>query len=282
MIARSLELANAWGMPNYFVRKMALRVALSDDDVKALLFATGTAIRVEAGKDLASEGDRPQGSPIILSGFACKYRSLRDGSRSILAYLIPGDGCDMHSSILQSMPHSIGALTDCVVALLDYRKIKELAACYPNIYLGLWWSVLVDEAILQELLVGVGRRPADKQVAYFLCDVFTRLQAIGIAREAAFKLPLTQSELADTAGLSKMHVHRVLTELRKQNLINVHHKGISIPDFARLKSFSGFCANYLQLKHLSAKDMEETQDLSDATRREFEKRFQSPIGTGFR
>ncbi|MEA1832664.1 Crp/Fnr family transcriptional regulator [Methylobacterium durans] len=234
-------------MTNLFIRKLELRASLSEADRHALEQATAKVMQVEANRDLIAQGDAPEHAFVILEGFACRYKLLPDGGRSIVAYLIPGDGCDLHASILPRMVHSIGTLTPCLVARIPYQTIKELAAYHPNIYKALWWSVLVDEAILLEWLVGVGRRPADKQVAHFLCEMMVRLQAVGLVAENSYRLPITQSELADTAGLSHVHVNRVLQDLRKERLIEQKRRGLLILDIERLKTFAGFVADYLHL-----------------------------------
>lgn len=257
---------------NVFARKLALRASLNEDDIEALTRATNAVERVEAGCALVSEGDAPEQAHIILEGFACRHRSVSEEGRAIIAYLVPGDGCDLHASILDRMSHAVTTLTPCTVATIPYRTVKELAAYRPNIYLALWWSVLVDEAILREWLVGVGRRSADRQVAHFLCEVLARLRAVGLAIEPDYKLPLTQSELADTAGLSHMHVHRVLASLRKAGLIESKRKGLVVPNLQRLEAFAGFDSSYLHLARLQERS-EPPHELAHATRLEFERRF---------
>ncbi|TNC08817.1 Crp/Fnr family transcriptional regulator [Methylobacterium terricola] len=251
---------------------MALRVNLDNDDIHALNAATEQVSQIEEGRDVVIEGEVPEYAHIILKGFACRYNVVAGGGRSIVAYLVPGDGCDLHASVLKRMSHSVSTVTSCTVASIPYRKIKEMAAYRPNIYLALWWSVLVDESILREWLVGVGRRSADRQVAHFLCEVLARLQAVGIAMEPDYKLPLTQSELADTAGLSHMHVHRVLTTLRKEGLIESKRKGLVVPDPKRLEAFANFDNRYLHLPEISEVS-DPPHELSHATRLEFERRF---------
>lgn len=240
-------------MSDPFIRKLASRAHLDDDDIFVLRQALYSVSQVEAGQDLLLEGERPDAAYIILDGFACRYKLVPDGGRSIIAYLVPGDGCDLHASILDRAIHSVATLTPCSIAALPYQKIKELAATKPNIYRALWRSILVDEAVLQEWLVGVGRRSADKQVAHIICELLARLRAVGLGFESNYHLPLTQPELADTAGLSNVHIYRVLADLRKEGLIESGRRYISVPDIKRLETFAGFDASYLFLSE-STKD----------------------------
>jgi len=55
-----------------------------------------------------------------------------------------------------------------------------------------------------------------------------------------------QAELADTVGLSTVHINRVLQRLRAKNLIELSHRPLVIPDVEALNAFSGFDPNYLQ------------------------------------
>ena len=100
---------------NPFLRKLALRADLDEADRAALDAATSATAQVEAGRDLVSEGERPDAAYVILQGFACRYKLVPDGGRSILAYLVPGDGCDLHASLLNRAIHSVATLTPCTV-----------------------------------------------------------------------------------------------------------------------------------------------------------------------
>jgi len=60
--------------------------------------------------------------------------------------------------------------------------------------------------------------------------------------------PITQGELADTMGLSDVHMNRVIQRLRKQKLITLKGKNLVILDYARLAEVSGFNPNYLHLR----------------------------------
>ena len=68
---------------------------------------------VEARTDLIREGDAPNDVNLILEGFACRYKTVPDGSRQIMAYLVPGDFCDLHVFILKAMDHTIATLSPC-------------------------------------------------------------------------------------------------------------------------------------------------------------------------
>jgi CRP-like cAMP-binding protein len=198
--------------------------------------------------DLICEGDQPEYVHIVLEGFACRYKVLPDGGRQIIALLLPGDFCDLHVAILGEMDHSIGTITACKIARLPYSAVMEITTNHPRITRAMWWATLVDEGILREWLVGMGRRPADKRLAHFLCELMVRLQTVNLATESGYGLPLTQSELGDVLGLTLVHVNRVLQQLRLDGLLTFREKHLVVADLPRLKDFADFNPNYLHLK----------------------------------
>jgi len=176
-----------------------------------------------------------------------RYKLLPDGGRQIMAYLVPGDFCDLHVSILGEMDHGIGALSACEVAYISRRTVEDLTTNRPAITRALWWATLVDEGTLREWLVNMGRRPADQQMAHLFCELLVRLQSVGLATQTSYEFPLTQAELADTLGVSDVHVNRMLQQLRADGLITLQGKRLTIPDVERLHEFAGFDPNYLHL-----------------------------------
>src|SRR4051812_42458227 len=99
------------GSAHPLIRKLSNYTTLSDEERKAVLQAAAKATDFKAGDDIVVRGDLTGGVPLVLGGFACRYKILEDGRRQILGYLIPGDLCDLHVFLLKRMDHSIAAMT---------------------------------------------------------------------------------------------------------------------------------------------------------------------------
>ena len=80
---------------------------------------------VRADRDLILEGDRPTSIKLILEGVACRYKLLSNGRRQIFAYLLPGDFCDLHVTILGQMDHGIRTMSNCVVSEIPGVTIEN-------------------------------------------------------------------------------------------------------------------------------------------------------------
>ena len=182
----------------------------------------------------------------MLEGFACRYKLLRDGSRQIVAFLVPGDFCDLHVFILNAMDHTISTLSVAQVVDIPRARILEFTE-RPALARALWWATLVDEAVLREWLLNNGQRQAEERIAHLLCELYVRLKVVGLAGDDRFALPITQVELGDALGLSAIHVNRSLQVLRRQNLITLKQRELIILDPGRLRDVAGFNPGYLHL-----------------------------------
>jgi CRP-like cAMP-binding protein len=164
-----------------------------------------------------------------------------------MAYLVPGDICDLHVAILGEMDHAIATLSRCKIVLIPRGTIEDITENHGRINRALWWATLVDGATLREWLVNMGRRPADQQMAHLLCELLVRLQAVGLPTENSYEFPVTQAELADTLGITTVHANRMLQQQRKDGLITLQGNRLTIMNVDSLKKFADFEPRYCHL-----------------------------------
>ena len=181
----------------------------------------------------------------MLEGWSGRYKILPDGKQAILAFLIPGDFCDLHIALLDEMDHSIKALSPCKVAFIPRQAISSILNKSDRLTRALGWATLVDEAILREWLVNMAHRPANQRLAHHICEMLLRAKAVGLTGDHSFEMPLTQDELGDTMGLSTVHINRTLQELRGHGFITTEGKRMIVNDMDGLMEFSDFDPNYL-------------------------------------
>jgi CRP-like cAMP-binding protein len=240
-------------MSNPLLRKLANFTELSAEEKSAVDECCGDVRYFAAGEDVISQGDRTGGVKLLLEGFACRYKVLEDGRRQVVAYFVPGDLCDLRVFILKRMDHSIGAVCASKVATLSPENVLRLTHNYPSLTRALWWSTLVEEAIAREWIVNVGQRNALERMAHLFCELLYRFRAVGLNDGMSCTLPLTQVELAETLGLSSVHVNRTLQALRKRKLITLENGTLTIDNLDELKELSFFDPDYLHLDYNQAK-----------------------------
>ncbi|MHC2103613.1 Crp/Fnr family transcriptional regulator [Methylobacterium sp. CM6246] len=232
---------------NPLIRKLGAFTFLSDADQTTLARISAEPRQVMPGTDLVREGDAPDGVFLVMSGMAIRHKLRATGARQIMAYLLSGDLCDLDVALLSEMDHTITTASACEVVRLPPETVADLLANHPQIARGLRKAQLVDEATLREWLVNVGRRSAAERLAHLFCELLLRMRAVGLASGNSYDLPVTQMDLADTTGLTPVHVNRMLKELREQGLIELKSKRLKILDLPRLRSLAEFRPNYLHL-----------------------------------
>jgi CRP-like cAMP-binding protein len=149
--------------------------------------------------------------------------------------------------------HSVAALTDIVVHPLDPGTTVEMFADCPRLAAAIAWSAGRDEAILSEQIVRVGRRSAYERTGHLIVELLHRLRLVGEAEQESFELPLTQEILADTLGLSIVHVNRTLRRLRENGLLCIKGERVVIGDLEQLTSVTEFSPQYLTANPLPRK-----------------------------
>ncbi|WP_076070252.1 Crp/Fnr family transcriptional regulator [Sphingomonas montana] len=240
-------------MANRFVEKLSGLAELTAADKAALEKATARPRRYVARQDLIREGDEPGPMFVVLEGWVCRYKILPSGTRQIMAFLMPGDACDLHIKLLAEMDHSIQALTTAMIATVSRDEMQALMSGHPNVASAMYSAQLVDEGIMRAWIVSMGRRSSPERVAHLMCELYLRARNIGLTGNGEFALPLSQLVLADALGMTAVHINRVLKELRLTGAMALKRGSVTILDPVKLVQIAGFDENYLhrRMRHAS-------------------------------
>ena len=74
---------------------------------------------------------------------------------------------------------------------------------------------ILSASLHREWLLALGRQEALERTALLVCEIYARLEAVGLARDGAFRFPIIQAEIADLLGMSAVHVNRTLKVMRE-------------------------------------------------------------------
>ncbi len=207
--------------------------------------ARGRTAEFHPREDIVSEGDTPRFLHAVLRGWLCHYKALPNGRRQITEFSLPGDLCDDRVFLVGRMDHSIAALTNATVGLIDRQSLGGLMSRRPRLREALARQSHLRLSTQREWLVSVGQRGAVERVAHLFCELHLRLEAAGQAGPEGCEMPLTQSEIAEATGLSTVHVNRTLQELRGSHLIILRDRTLQIPNRAALREAAMFDPSYL-------------------------------------
>jgi CRP-like cAMP-binding protein len=218
--------------------------SVEQDAILALPHRTET---VEPGAYIVREGEKPEHSCLLLSGFAFRQKMTGDGGRSISALHLKGDIVDLQNSLLRTADHSVQALSIAEIARIPREAIIELAFRLPKVGLAMWYDTLVDASIFREWIANNARRKAEARIAHIICEFGVRLEALGLGERCSYQFPMTQEQLADATGLTTVHVNRSLKSLEARGLLTRTTRYVAVGDWPSLQRAGDFDEAYLHL-----------------------------------
>ena len=229
------------------VRKLELWNSLSKQDRDAVLALPFTERVLSAGQYIVWEGDKPQHSCVLNSGFAYRHKAAGSGGRQILSIHVKGDIVDLQNSLLGVADHNVQMLSDGRIALLPVEAMREIAFTRPSVGMSMWYETLVEGSIFREWVLNIGRRNARTRIAHLLCEFALRLEVAELGKLTSYTLPITQDQLADAVALTSVHVNRTLMKLQADGLIKRTKREITIDDWTELAKAGDFESRYLHL-----------------------------------
>ena len=234
-------------VPSPLLQRLSLRTTLSAEERAAILALPRIVQTLLPGENLIREGDRPTHCGQILRGFAFRHKIVGDGARQILALQLPGDLVDLQNIIVEKSDHTVQALTHAEVALMPRVALQDLAFSHPAMGKALLMEMVIESSISREWIANIGRRPGLVRVAHLLCEFAVRLQLAGLGTSSEYVLPMTQEQLADTVGLTPIHINRLIRELDERRLIKRDKRALVILDWHSLARVADFDPAYLHL-----------------------------------
>ncbi len=228
-----------------FLDRLTSRSFLTDDEQLAILNLPCHAIQTQSNRDFVRLGERSDHVCLLVAGLVGRFGQNRDGERQITAIHIPGDIPDLYSVVQPAGSSALQALSVATVLRIPHRAIQQVTAQYPGVAEALWRDCMVDAAILSQWVVNVGRRDAKCRLAHLLCEMATRLDAVGAGNEVEFSFAVTQAQLADATGMTPVHVNRTIKVLRQAGLVDVRLRSVHIADWKGLTAAGDFDPDYL-------------------------------------
>lgn len=191
---------------------------------------------VPARRIMFREHDLHDAVPIICRGWAASVVTLSDGSRQILSFLLPGD---LVSTALLFDARSyclVEAITEVRFRTFKRSDLKATIFTNPDLFGKLAKAWIEEKDRADQLIIDLGRRTADERIARLILNLAERLAQRGMMTAAAtpstmeMDFPLRQHHIADATGLTPVHVSKVLSEFRRNGLIKISDRTLTVLD----------------------------------------------------
>jgi CRP-like cAMP-binding protein len=193
-----------------------------------------------AGQEIVRAGRRASRCRVLLDGLASRQILTASARRQITRINVPGEVLNLESIFLRRAGPSTVALTDCKVGEIPQARLTESwGNGGPGAQL-VCRTLAADLEFAEQQLVCMGQLPSLARFAHLLCDLARRMAAAGLGDGRRYLFPITQAALADTLGVSSVHLNRTMQELRRRRLVSFLGGCLTIHDRERLAHLAQF------------------------------------------
>ena len=215
------------------LKRCPLRQHCADQGAETRWQPSYTTLR--RNETLLKQGDSNSDIFIVRSGSLKLVALDRDGSEQIVGFCFPGD-------IVNPSAIAGGASAISVVALESSSICDVTPSCLAAPASDGFYKALAGECARQlnqrdnHALV-VGQRSARQRLAWFLVNISNQYAGRGFSAEE-FNLSMSRHDIANFLALAIETVSRLLGDLARDEVIEVHGRMVTILDAARLRTIA--------------------------------------------
>lgn len=216
------------------LRSLPLFLAHTHEELALVQFIKRRESRLLAGATLIHEGQSDTRLYTLLQGWAYRFKTLSDGRRQILNFLLAGDFIGVQQKMSDAAAHGVVTLTDATFCVFDRDALWELHRSQPSMGFNVTWLTAHEESLVDDNLLSLGRRSAEERVATSLMLLYKRAAALQRYGDettgAGVVFPPTQQHLADALGLSLAHTNKTMRALEKRGLFRISNGRLQLLD----------------------------------------------------
>lgn len=174
----------------------------------------------QAGTTLvASDFDEPDQLFIVESGRLFASSDLPNGERAITRLYFAGDIVGTANIPFEHATQSIMVQSKAELYVFPRSKLIDAFARLPRIAAIFYTFAALENAVLNDRLVSIGRTRGKARLAALILEIASRRNLIAPIEGAQFSLGLTQAQIGDAIGLTEVQVNRLFRSLDKAGLI---------------------------------------------------------------
>ena len=205
------------------LRALPLFLPHTEEELALVQYLKRREITLDAGATVIHEGQAQTRLFTLLGGWAYRFKTLSDGRRQILNFLLAGDFIGVQQKMSDAAAHGVVALTAVRLCVFDRDALWELHRGQPSMGFNVTWLTAHEESLVDDNLLSLGRRSAEERVATALILLYKRAAALcdAAGRAGGVPFPVTQQHLADALGLSLAHTNKTLRKLQRRGLYRI-------------------------------------------------------------
>lgn len=231
------------------LRALPLFLPHTEEELALVQQLKRSELVLREGETLIHEGQSDTRLFTLLQGWGYRFKTLSDGRRQILNFLLAGDFIGVQQKMSDAAAHGVVMLTAARLCVFDRNALWDLHRQQPSMGFNITWLTAHEESLVDDNLLSIGRRSAEERVATLLILLYKRAAALyGVAdpgapqHEPGVPFPPTQQHLADALGLSLAHTNKTLRKLQRRGLYRLDEGRLRLLDpkaLARLADLYG-------------------------------------------
>jgi len=191
------------------------------------------------GQMIFYEGNQSLGLYCINSGRVKLYKSLSNGSQQILRIAGPGDLLGYRSFFASENYHaSAEVLEDSNICFIDPQVFFSILSKNPDLALTLIKKLARELRVAENLAVSITHKNARERMAELLL-ILKEAYGAPVKKGIRIELKLSRLEMAEMIGCTQETSIRLLSDFKKEGLIGVQERSITLYDLQTLLNEAG-------------------------------------------
>ena len=232
---------------NPLVKRLSHYVELTEPERRVIGGLERERRRFKSGERVVIETRASQEMFVLQAGWLFTSILLEGGARQILRIHHPGDLVNVACVAWSRVTATITAATEAEVSVFPRHALAEIFGSHPRLAALLFGISTMENVALSDRLKSLGRTDGRARISTLLLELLSRQQITDGAEPDTLELFLSQAEIADAVGLTKVHVNRLLREMTETGLIERDGRRVHIPDKDAMIRISGFVDRQAEL-----------------------------------
>ncbi|MBU8893139.1 MAG: Crp/Fnr family transcriptional regulator [Bacteroidales bacterium] len=183
------------------------------------------------GENICLEGDEISSFMYLQTGLVKLFKTELNSKEHIISIAKPKDFIGLLSIFSNTKQiYSITAIEDSIVCFVNLEIIKKFIKTNGIFAIDFFEKISAVSDSVIKTRIDINTRQLRGRIAYIL--LFFSKHIYGSSK---FNLPISRKEVAELIDMSTENVIRVLSEFRKDNLIQIEGKNIEVLDIKRLE-----------------------------------------------
>jgi len=216
------------------IRSLPAFTKLPDDKIDFIQSMKSNHLAYDPGSWIIHAGQAAE-LYTLFSGWAFRFKTLPDGRRQILNFMLPGDLIGLQALMFSDAFYDVVALTAVELCVFPRSRIWRLFEQMPELAFDTTWLGAREESQVDDNLTSVGARNATESVAALVIGLYRRADLLGMVSDGALLFPLSQQHIADALGLSLVHTNKTINKLRRMGVFDLSHGLLTLQNFGMLE-----------------------------------------------